>query len=114
MKLNDLKEGMYGILRNGSSISVIDNGYGVVDMDGYLIIQLSSRYNNDLTNRYDKDRDIIKLWYGDKLVFERKEGETPVDWKPGNSESYYDVSNFGNIGQTKWGNDHIDNRIFNF
>lgn len=118
MKLNDLKVGMYGVLRNGSNISVIDNGYGVVDLDGYLIIQLSSRYNDDLTNRYDKDRDITELWYGDKLVFERKDEtprkgyETPVDWKPKYGEWYYSVSGVGNVCQTKWENGHIDNQIF--
>lgn len=120
MKLNELKAGMYGVVRNGSNISVIDNGYGVVDLDGkYLIIQLSLYYNEDLTNKYDRNEDITELWYGDKLVFERKDEtprkgyETPVNWKPEYGEWYSNVSERGLIGWGKWRNEGKDNDIFN-
>lgn len=113
MKLNDLKAGMYGKLRDGRSISILDDGCGVIELFGYNFITLSFFYNEDLTHKYDKDRDITELWYGDKLVFERKRGETPVDWKPEYGEWYYSVSDFGNVCHTKWENDHIDNKVFN-
>lgn len=113
MKLNDLKVGMYGKLRDGSSISIIDNGCGVVYFNGYNFIALFHYYNDDLTNKYDRDKDITELWYGDKLVFERKEGETPVDWKPEYNESYYYITSDERIPFIEWLNDVVDNNIFN-
>ena len=73
MNKNDLKNGMIVTLRRGVTRVIIGKS---------LFCELGTtntldNYNNDLTHTNNcKSEDIMKIEYGDKIIWERK-----IDWK---------------------------------
>ena len=89
MKLNELKQGMVCKRRNGSKI-VIANNEEYVSEDYDKKWPLVINYNADLTSKDNKkEYDIIKVMYGDRLVWERKES---TFWLPEKGEKYHFVA----------------------
>lgn len=108
MKLSDLKQGMICELRNKDSITILNNGY-FLDDDTYFFKTYSNHYKDDLTHKADKMLDIMKVSYGDKVVWERKES---TYWEPKDGERYYHVGNFGYAVGTNYDGE-ADERNFN-
>ena len=86
MKPNELKQGMVCEMRNKLSFTIVDNDKAFRP-DMYFC--LSGNYENNLTHKRDKQHDIMKVFYGDKVVWERKES---TFWLPENGEKYYFLS----------------------
>ena len=74
MNKSDLKNGMIVVLRRGVTRVII--GKCLVD-DDVNICNILENYNDDLTHMNNcKSEDIMKIIYGDEVIWERK-----VDWK---------------------------------
>lgn len=75
MKLKDLKQGMVCELRNGNPFAVLDTNAGrkFYNDRSNAIFTLSDDYKDDLTHEYQKDYDIIKVTYGNDVIYERQE-----------------------------------------
>ena len=106
MKLNELKQGMVCERRDGSKITIInENEYATISGS---VRCLNENYRDDLTSKSSKkEYDIIKVSYGDKLVWERKES---TFWLPEKGEKYYFISQFGSIDNFN-NNDIVDERL---
>ena len=73
MNKSDLKNGMIVTLRRGVTRVII--GKCLVD-DDVNICNILENYNDDLTHMNNcKSEDIMKIEYGDKIIWERK-----IDW----------------------------------
>ena len=101
MRLADLKQGMVCELRNGYEIIILSNDKYVFDVRNNVIYhyQLSKDYNDNLINidgviSAGIDYDIMKVKYGDKVLFEREESKW---FEPKENEGYYHISPFGKI-----------------
>lgn len=109
MTLKELKQGMVCELRNKGNFTVLDGGsyYNSNYKDRPYLVD---RYNDDLTSKEIKSYDIMKITYGDKVVFERKETRwfVPEVW-----ERYYFSNNRGVVVSSKNIQDEMDERIFN-
>lgn len=109
MTLKDLKQGMVCELRNSEVITVLDGGsyYNSNYKDRPYLFD---RYNDDLTSKEEKDYDIIKITYGDKVVFERKVSSWFV---PELDESYFFKNSFGMVSSMINNQFSTDINIFN-
>ena len=109
MKLNELKQGMVCICRNGDTLIIVNNEYYIHDYRDRTA-DLNDFYNDDLTAKASKkEYDIIKVMYGDKVVWERKES---TFWVPENGERYYFVRHSRAVELFKYEGDKIDSEIF--
>ena len=73
MKKSDLKNGMIVTLRRGVERVIIG---GVLLSYDVVICNTLDNYNDDLTHMNNcKNEDIMKIEYGDKIIWERR-----VDW----------------------------------
>ena len=93
MKLSDLKKGMICKLRNDYEIIILSNNTYVFDYLNHNVYLLSKDYNDDLTYQYQNDYDIIKVSYGDKVLFERQ--EINLFFEPKKQERYYYINEGG-------------------
>lgn len=107
MKLSDLKQGMVCELRDGTTFTVV--GKGKVHNDENYMFYISDNYENDLSHKRNKQIDIMKVSYGDKVVWERKES---TYWEPKEGESYYHLNSFGYIIRFS-NNSDVDKSLFN-
>ena len=79
-------------LRNGDTLTVLNNNE---DKNYYKEsekrdFRFRVNYNDDLTHKRQKDFDIIKVSYGDKVLFERQESN--LFFEPKKGENYYYIS----------------------
>lgn len=95
MKLKDLKQGMVGKVRNGEFITVANSGYFVTNV--LLRFTLEEKYNEDLTHKENKQLDVMKVTYGDKVVCKRNESRWFV---PEVREEYFYTNDFGRVSST--------------
>ena len=93
MKLSELKQGMVCEMRNGNIITILNDGLYV---ENYFsaIVKLNDIFNDDLTHEDSETFDIMKVRYGDKVVWERQES---TYWEPEIREKYYHINSFGCI-----------------
>ena len=98
MKLSDLKQGMVCELRGGDNITIInDNCFiydGTISAKSY-----THHYEDGLKHRFYSDNDIMKVSYGDKVVWERKES---TYWEPEFGERYYHMMHFGDVVSSEY------------
>ena len=91
MNKSDLKNGMIVTLRRGVTRVII--GKCLVD-DDVNICNILENYNDDLTHMNNcKNEDIMKIEYGDKIIWERR-----VDW---------DKVQFGTKVRAWWDNSEV-------
>ena len=107
MKLSDLKQGMVCELRGGDNITIInDNCFiydGTISAKSY-----THHYEDGLKHRFYSDNDIMKVSYGDKVVWERKES---TYWLPKVGEKYYHMRHFGDVVSSEYDSD-VDEKVF--
>lgn len=107
MKLNELKRGMVLKLRNKESIIVIDYRLFVRKLE---LLTSEIEYNEDLTHKKHKELDIMKITYGNEVVFKRNESRWFV---PEVGERYYFLTYYGEITSFTNTETKVDNEIFN-
>lgn len=92
MKLNELKQGMVCVRRDDSIITIVgENAYVTYGNVRYL----DENYRDDLTTKHARDSsDIMKVFYGDKVVWERKES---MFWLPEIGQYYWFVGHHGGV-----------------
>ena len=97
MKLKDLKQGMVCELRNGYEIIILSNNKYVFDTAVNDVYQLSKDYNDNLinidSNDPDIDYDIIKVTFGNEVIYERPESN--LFFEPEKGETYYFINEGG-------------------
>lgn len=84
---DDLKQGMVCELRNGSQITFLDNNTGIYYYNDRINILSMFTYNDDLTNKVQKDYDIMKVSFGNETIYERPESN--LFFEPKKNEYYY-------------------------
>lgn len=108
MKLNELKQGMVCELRDERKIIIV-NKKEYINEEYVGTHLLETNFNNDLTTRTNhKEQDIMKVFYGDKVVWERKES---TFWVPEKGERYYFVRHYGDVERYKYEDDKTDSGI---
>ena len=76
MNKNDLKDGMKMITRDKSEYYYINNRmFYWKDKNRHEDYHVNELYHDDLTSTFDKGLDIMKIYYMDELIWERK-----IDW----------------------------------
>ena len=76
MNKNDLKNGMKIITRDKSEYYYINNRmFYWKDKNRHEDYHVNELYHDDLTSTFDKGLDIMKIYYMDELIWERK-----IDW----------------------------------
>ena len=107
MKLNELKQGMVCERRDGDNITIINDNRFIDDCsyDSKLYIH---HYEDGLKHKWYRSKDIMKVSYGDKVVWERKES---TYWEPEFGERYYHMGRFGGVDCSKY-DSGADERAF--
>ena len=112
MKLEDLKQGMVCELRDGYEIIILSNDkYMFILENGFY--QLSEYYNDNLIS-IDRniDYDIIKVTFGNDVIYERQENN--LFFEPKKGERYYyiaDDSVNGHLNDTLYDGDILKTNI---
>ena len=76
MRLEDIKDGMLLQVRDGSKYYYIkDRMFRLEDRNKHNHYRINGFYDDDLKCGYDNNFDIMKIYYMDELLWERK-----TDW----------------------------------
>ena len=76
MKLEDIKDGMLLQVRDGSKYYYIkERMFHLEDRNKHNYYRVNGFYDTDLKCAYDNNFDIMKIYYMDELLWERK-----TDW----------------------------------
>ena len=105
MKLSELKQGMVCEMRNELSFTIVDNDKAFRP-DMYFC--LSGNYEKNLTHKRDNQHDIMKVSYGDKVVWERKKS---TYWEPEFGKKYYIIGSFSDVIYFEY-DSNTDEKVF--
>ena len=101
MKLSELKQGMVCELRDGDILTIINDNRFMYD-GSTSAKSYTHHYEDGLKHRFYRDNDIMKVSYGDKVVWERKES---TYWEPKEGEKYYVIGSFGDVIYSEYDSD---------